>query len=65
MKILIAGGAGYIGSKLVPALLEYNYDVDVIDMLWFGNNLPNTVPVKDMNIFNCNTTIANNCSRDF
>jgi nucleoside-diphosphate-sugar epimerase len=40
LKILIAGGAGYIGCVLVPKLLERGYDLDVIDLLWFGNNLP-------------------------
>ena len=45
MKILIAGGAGYIGSVLVPSLLERDYDVDVLDLLWFGNHLPQGVKV--------------------
>jgi nucleoside-diphosphate-sugar epimerase len=40
MKILIAGGAGYIGSKLVPHLIERGYDVDVLDLFWFGDFLP-------------------------
>ncbi|MHB8440055.1 MAG: NAD-dependent epimerase/dehydratase family protein [Acidimicrobiales bacterium] len=40
MKILIAGGAGYVGSVLVPKLLARGYEVDVIDLLWFGNALP-------------------------
>ena len=40
MRILIAGGAGYIGSVLVPSLLEREYDVNVLDLLWFGNHLP-------------------------
>ena len=30
-KILIAGGAGYIGSVLVPKLIERQYDVTVVD----------------------------------
>ncbi|MBL8330633.1 MAG: NAD-dependent epimerase/dehydratase family protein [Rubrivivax sp.] len=40
MKIFIAGGAGYIGSVLTPKLLARGYDVDVMDLLWFGNHLP-------------------------
>jgi nucleoside-diphosphate-sugar epimerase len=45
MKILIAGGGGYIGSVLVPKLLERNYEIDVVDLLWFGNHLPSNVRV--------------------
>ncbi len=51
MKILIAGGAGYIGSVLIPRLLERGYEVDVLDLLWFGNHLPNEVEVIQKDIF--------------
>ena len=37
MKILITGGAGFIGSAVFPALLKENYDVYVLDNLSFGN----------------------------
>ena len=40
MRLLIAGGAGYVGSALIPRLLERGYSVDVVDLLWFGNHLP-------------------------
>jgi len=51
MKILVAGGAGYVGSSLVPALIEHGYEVDVVDLLWFGNHLPNEVKVTQRDLF--------------
>ena len=37
-KILITGGAGYIGTSLIPLLLENNYKVTVFDNLMHGGN---------------------------
>ncbi len=51
MKILIAGGAGYIGSRLIPRLLERGYRIDVIDLFWFGNHLPKEVGILNKDIF--------------
>jgi nucleoside-diphosphate-sugar epimerase len=49
-RILVAGGAGYIGSTLVPRLIERSYEVTVVDLLWFGNQLPAGVTVIERSI---------------
>jgi len=38
MKVLVTGGAGYVGCALVPMLLEKGYDVKVLDNLMFGGD---------------------------
>ena len=38
-KIFITGGAGYVGSKLVPKLLELNYEVTVLDLMIYGDDV--------------------------
>lgn len=43
MKVLVTGGAGYIGSILSRLLLERGYDVTCLDRLFFG-----TGPIKDI-----------------
>jgi nucleoside-diphosphate-sugar epimerase len=51
MKILVAGGAGYIGSVLVPLLQEHGYEVRVVDLLWFGNHLPEGTDLVQKDLF--------------
>jgi len=53
MRILLGGGAGYIGSKLVLELIEHGYDITVIDLLWFGNNLPEGTKIIKKDLFEC------------
>lgn len=50
-RILIAGGAGYIGSVLSPYLKAQNYDITIVDQCWFGNDLPEDMLVIKKDIF--------------
>ena len=44
-SIFITGGAGYVGSSLVPDLLKKNYKVTVYDIMNFGDHfLPKDHP---------------------
>ena len=37
MRILVTGGAGFLGSSLVESLVEHGHDVVVIDNCWRGS----------------------------
>jgi nucleoside-diphosphate-sugar epimerase len=36
-KVLLVGGAGYIGTRLSNTLVEKGYNVTVVDNFWFGD----------------------------
>lgn len=40
MKVLVTGACGYKGSVLVPKLLAAGHEVVAVDIMWFGNDLP-------------------------
>lgn len=40
MRVLCTGGSGYIGSVLVPKLLDAGHEIIVVDAMWFGDHLP-------------------------
>jgi nucleoside-diphosphate-sugar epimerase len=42
-RVLVIGGAGYIGSALLPKLLEKGYQVRLVDLLVYG-----TEPIRDL-----------------
>ena len=39
-SVLVTGGCGYVGTKLVPQLLKADYRVYVLDWMIYGNYLP-------------------------
>jgi nucleoside-diphosphate-sugar epimerase len=43
--------AGYVGSVLVPKLLDRGYEVDVLGLFWFGNHLPSETGIIHKDIF--------------
>lgn len=55
-KILLAGGAGYIGTELCKRLLKLDYKITVIDDLWFGNNLDPKVELIKKDLFQVSHT---------
>ena len=38
-KVLVTGGAGYVGARLIPRLLSAGFDVRVLDTCWYGVNV--------------------------
>ena len=49
-KIIIAGGAGFIGKELIKSLLNYNYKLFILDKLAFKQNFINNKKIKNYKI---------------
>jgi len=47
-KVLLIGGAGYVGSRLAPFLSEKHNEVEILDTFWFGNYLPKNISFKKL-----------------
>lgn len=73
MRVFVAGGAGYVGSRLVPQLLKLNHEVVVFDLYLYGDVLekhPKLTQVKgdlrdfslvDQHLANCDAVIHLAC----
>ena len=42
-NILVTGGAGYVGAVLVPKLLKAGYNVKVLDLYIYGDDVLSSV----------------------
>ncbi len=52
MRVLVTGGAGYIGSVAVECLQDEGHEVHVLDSLWRGHRgaIPADVPIHQANL---------------
>lgn len=51
MKILLAGGAGYVGTELADLLVKHKHSVDIYDTCLLGNNVSGGINVIKKNVF--------------
>jgi UDP-glucose 4-epimerase len=62
-KVIVTGGAGFIGSAVVPKLQDSGYDVYVVDNLSFGNR--NFINIDSEKFFHVDIREANQLSDAF
>ena len=49
-RVLVIGGAGYVGSQLVPKLISKGYLVTVFDTFWYGDKQFYDLPKDKLNL---------------
>ena len=52
MKLLVTGGAGFIGSAVVRLAISRGHEVVNVDVLTYAANLANLAPVADSSLYN-------------
>ena len=57
MKILITGGAGFIGSAVIREAIKKEYSVVNIDSLTYASNLENIKSVENNNLYDFEKSI--------
>ena len=50
MKILVTGGAGYVGSVLIPTLLQAGYQVKCLDRFFFGTEFLESLKSENLEL---------------
>jgi nucleoside-diphosphate-sugar epimerase len=50
LKILVTGGAGYVGSALIPKLLEEGHQVKCLDRFFFGTEFLESLKSKNLEL---------------
>ena len=43
MKVLVAGGGGYVGTRLCNEMANEGHQITAVDLFWFGNHLNSNV----------------------
>jgi len=63
-SILVTGGAGYLGSTLIPELLSLDYDVTVVDNFMYKQSSLSQICFKsNFNLVNCDVRIKDDISK--
>jgi nucleoside-diphosphate-sugar epimerase len=51
MKLMVLGGAGYVGTEVSARLVGHGHSVTVVDPLWFGQYFDYDVTVREQSSF--------------